>query len=55
LKAYEVEAARRQRVDTPLGEGQDLDLVSVDNRFIDGQIIGVAYLESGLDEVLLRD
>jgi hypothetical protein len=36
LKAYEVEAARRQRVDTPLGEGQDLDLVSVDNRFIDG-------------------
>lgn len=55
LKAYEVEAARWPRVDTPLGENNKLDIVAQDNRFNDGQILGVAYLENGIDEVLNRD
>lgn len=55
LKAYESEAARWPRVDTPLAEGQDLDRAALDSRFNDGQIQGVAYLESGIDEELKRD
>lgn len=52
LKAYEIEAAKWPRVDTPLAEGQQLDRADLDNKFNDGQIQGVAYIEAGLDEVL---
>lgn len=55
LKAYEEEAARWPRVDTPLAEGVVLEKASIDNKFSDGNTEGVAYLEAGLDEILNRD
>jgi hypothetical protein len=38
LKAYESEASRWPRVDTPLAEGQVLDRATLDTRFNDGSI-----------------
>lgn len=55
LKAYEVEAIKWPRVDTPLAEQQQLSKSVLDNKFNDGQIIGPAYLEAGFDETLNRD
>lgn len=36
LKAYETEASKWPRVDTPLAEGQDLQKATLDNKFNDG-------------------
>ena len=55
LKAYEVEATKWPRVDTPLADNQQLDMAEIDNKFNDTNTIGVAYIEAGLDEVLNRD
>lgn len=55
MKAYESEASRWPRVDTPLAEGQQLDLATIDNKLDDGQIMGPTYIESGIDEYLNRD
>lgn len=55
LKAYESEASRWPRVDTPLAENQQFDIATLDNQLNDGSIMGIAYLEAGLDEILNRD
>lgn len=55
LAAYEKEADRWPRVDTPLGESQSYDKAEVDSHFNDETTLGVAYLESGIDEELRRD
>jgi hypothetical protein len=52
LRAYESEAARWPRVDTPLAENQVVESADLDNRLNDGQILGIAYIEAGLDEIL---
>lgn len=36
LKAYESEASRWPRVDTPLAENQQLDMATIDNKLNDG-------------------
>jgi hypothetical protein len=38
LKAYESEAAKWPRVDTPLAEGQKLQISQIDNRMNNGEI-----------------